>query len=229
MGNMAARRVGVASAAPAALAVMAIDGVEEVSLDETLEGSVASVDTEGKYSIARGENKKVRLHDSSLDSYHRANVLLLNPTFYQKPGTYRTSVVDGVRFTPDSDLKAGSFYFEGMELQFPAMVAKQEYELTLRTCRNLEAHVTKEEKTEADARSRQVTKTNYGVKLINNTGEEQTVEINIPVDAVTKIAGKFSPSFSYEEKTIAGEQYYVAQVKVGTKSTAEFEFRLEGR
>ena len=48
---------------------------------------------------------------------------------------------------------------------------------------------------------------------------------------VNKMAGKLNPGegFSYEEKTIAGEQYYVAQVKVGIKSTTEFEFRLEGK
>lgn len=220
-----------ARAAGGELAELALMG-EETEPIETIEGSVATVDTEGKYSLSQGENKRARLKGTIIDGYHRTNVLLINPNKYEESGMYFTSVVDAVRFTPNTDLKAGSFYFDGQQLQFPAMKKDQEYELNLRTVRNLEAEISKDESSRRDERQRQIITTTYNVKLTNNTGDEQKVEINIPIEAINKAGAEFIPELKhvkYEQKTIAGEQYQVANVTVGARGTVEFKFNLKTR
>lgn len=209
-------------------ALMALEA--EVEPQETIEGSVASVDTEGTYSLSQGENKRARLKGTEVEGYHRSNVLLLNPGKYGESGTYLTSIIDAVRLTPNTDLKAGSFYSDGQQLQFPAMKKGEEYELGLRTCRNLEAEVSKHEQTSSGGRGEKIVTTTYDVKLVNNTESEQKVEINIPIRAIEKAGSQFSPVkgiLKYMTTTIAGEKYHVAELSVGAGKSFDFAFTLQ--
>ncbi len=176
------------------------------------------------------ENKRVKLRGVAVDSCHRAKVLLLNPGKYSQSGIYHTSIVDAARFTPDCDLKAGSFYCDGQKLQFPAMKKGEEYEIGLRTCRNLEAQVTKTVESDTDERERQVEKTTYTVKLVNNTGSEQSVEVNIPTDIVVKACETYDfADIEHIQKTIAGEDYFVGAVAVEPHSSKVFKFSMKSR
>jgi len=201
---------------------------QELAQVETIEGSVVTVDTEGKYSLSPGEHKKVGLKGTQM-GYQRSNVLLINPERYEAAGSYNTSIIDAVRFTPETDLKAGSFYSDGQQLQFPTMKKGQEYVLVLRTCRNLEAVVSRQDRSVPGLRDAPVETTTYNVALVNRTGEDQLVEINIPTRPIDKMGRKFISvgTLQYTEDPIAGERYHVAKVKVGANNSVDVAFSLE--
>jgi len=207
-------------------------GVDEVCLEETIEGSVANVDTKGTFSLERGRSRKVRLAHAEVDGVKHSNVLMLNTAEIDEGHVYRASIEEAVRFTPDVDVKAGCFFYEGQCLQFPAMTATQESELLLRTCKNLYARVAMNVRHDLGTPGRGTAKCTYDVVLVNDTGSDQEVEINIPASRTIPTGAKLEWDFKTENlrdvgtEKIMGEEYYVLKAIVGAKSTEQLSFSL---
>ncbi len=205
---------------------MWVDDVLTVGeVEDTLEGQAIAL--QGNYNLAPQEKRKLILDGTSTKAFQHAQVLMLNPSKYDS-GMYYTTILESLRFTPEKELKAGSFFVDGMQLAFPAMKAGQEYELALRTCQNLYALITREDSQTQSARGNKKVTPGYTAVLVNDTNSPQEVEVNIP-EAVVRKLGDFTPKddTSYKTQEIVGEKCYVAKLTLEPKSKKTFGFELQ--
>ncbi len=222
------RRVPTLGGAPAE-EMDTLGYVEEVlfvgEVEETLEGRAITL--EGKYNLFPNEKRKLVLDGIETEQYQHAKVLLVNPSKYNA-GLHLTTILETMRFSPKEELKAGSFFVDGVQMAFPAMKAGQEYELGLRTCQNLYATVSKEEGQTLDARGNKKVTSLYTVTLANDTSQPQEVEVNLP-EAVLRKMGEYSlnDEAKYELKEVVGEKCYAAKYSLEPKSKTVFTFEVK--
>lgn len=205
---------------------MWIDEVLTVGeIEDTLEGQ--AIVLQGNYNLAPQEKRKLILDGIDTKTFQHTQVLMLNPSKYDS-GMYYTTILESLRFTPEKELKAGSFFVDGMQLAFPAMKVGQEYELGLRTCQNLYALITREDSQTQSARGNKKVTPGYTAVLVNDTNSPQEVEVNIP-EAVVRKLGDFTPKdgTSYETREIVGEKCYVTKLTLDPKSKKTFGFELQ--